>query len=179
MHNTLDIAATRELVVDVIRQMPGMTSKEITALISGANHTVVRSDILPELYRAGIVDRELGQANKPCAGRQPYIYSIATNPTPRKVEVKPKMRRKKPSATGYEAQIAELKAQVHELEQWKAAAIGRFPDLAVADVVVKARKIVAAQLRESGDPKRADDTLAGRCDTTVLMKSVVAALELV
>lgn len=82
-----------------------------------------------------------------------------------------------PTATGLQARLDEATAKIAELEEWKADAIKRFPDLAVPPLVITAREIVAKRLKANGDPNGAHDVLAGRRDHTPLVQATVDALE--
>ena len=53
----------------------------------------------------------------------------------------------------------------------------RFPELAVDKIVLEARGIVADEMREREDKRGVEDVLNGRRDDSVLVRSVVAALE--
>jgi hypothetical protein len=73
--------------------------------------------------------------------------------------------------------MKELRRQLAELEAWKEAAMSRFPDLAVSPIVLKARKLVADEVRAGGDMLLANQIVEGKKDETLLVKVAIKALE--
>jgi hypothetical protein len=100
-------------------------------------------------------------------------YALSSNPTPNVV----KMKRKAPTEAALHMQIKQLNAQIAELEAWKRDAIARYPDLAVDPVVLKARKLVAEEVRAGGDHTLADQIARGVKDETLMMRVTIKALE--
>lgn len=157
-------------VLEVVREMPWVSAKDVADLMphQGANNV---SATLTFLHAKGELIREAsGTPNR--FGRKPYLYSINPDPKPNP----PKMRRKHPTAAGYEARIAELEAKVTQLTQWKADAINRFPDLGVDPITAEARRIVAAELDKT-DTALAQQVRAGLKDGILPMRVTVAALQ--
>ena len=71
-------------------------------------------------------------------------------------------------------QIAALKSEIAELRAFKAAALERYPDLAVPEVVMRARKIVAKHLSDPANMTRLNN---GLMDSSPIMLATIAALE--
>lgn len=80
-----------------------------------------------------------------------------------------------PTDAGWHARFEELVHEVASLAEWQRNAIARYPDLAVPEVVLRARKIAAEEFPD--DKKHRDEIMAGRCDEKPLIKAIVRALE--
>jgi len=72
--------------------------------------------------------------------------------------------------------IKTLKAERDALEQWKQAAVVRYPDLDIDPAVLKARELLAAQLEEDGKPERINDILRGSADKTSALRAIAKLL---
>jgi len=72
--------------------------------------------------------------------------------------------------------IKALKAERDALEEWKQAAILRYPDLDVDPLVLKARELLAAQAKEDGNVLLIDDILKGNKDNSTAIRTVVKLL---
>jgi hypothetical protein len=73
--------------------------------------------------------------------------------------------------------LEQAQAEIEELRAWKEAAMSRFPDLAVSAVVIKARKIVADEVRAGGDTLLANQIVSGLKDSTLMVRVALKALE--
>lgn len=82
------------------------------------------------------------------------------------------MKRKEPTANGYLARLEEAQAEIIALREWQAEALRRYPDLAVPDIVFRARQIVA-----KAAPEHREEALDGRLDKKPIMLATIAALE--
>lgn len=163
-------------ILEILRELPGLTTQEILELMPHTTRSSVFS-LVSKLVRSGAVEVA---GTKPGAPRQiggkPYpisTYRISANPTPNVVQ----MRRKQPSETALTVRIKELEDRIAELTVWKNAAIARYPDLAVDTVVLKARKLVAEEVRAGGDVALADQIIAGNKDATLMVRVTIKALE--
>lgn len=166
--------STRAEILEIIREMPGLTSTEIATLMPHKNKATVASTVF-SLKNEGVIEVS-GQKEVAIVtgGSKPVpVYVLSTNPTPNVVA----MKRKAPSEAALHVQIKELKEQIAQLEAWKAKAIAEYPNLAVEPVVLKARKLVAAELRASGDASLAHHVEVGDKDTTLMMRVAIKALE--
>lgn len=168
----------RKEVIEILTNLPDSTTRDVSTLMPHVPFGTTAS-VLHLLKLEGIVEESGHNEITTADGkkRKQTTYRISANPTPVPVEPKVKRKQQGPTNAGYEARITELKAQIAELEQWKADAISRFPDLAVSPMVVIARKLVADEVRKSGDNRLADEIIAGRNDNTMLMRVTLKALE--
>lgn len=147
------------------RGREGFTAAELHEFFPDVKQGSV-SAILSKLYSEGDLRRErVGKGFR-------YFYEEGAKPE----AVEHRQKRKTAAAVSHDLDAANEK--IAELEAWKAHAIERFPDLAVRDVVIKARKIVADQLREGGDCRGANDVLNGQRDGTAILRATVTALEM-
>lgn len=161
------MATTKDDVLEVIRELPGLTPAQIAEHVTHINPGVVRQ-VLSKLTAKGEVLRELRGPQAFGTGRSPYVYRFNPTPTP----LPAKLKLVGPTPAGLQVQLQELKAQVRELQQWKNDATVRYPDLAVDPLVLKARKIAAARL----EGVARDDVLAGRKDKCPIMLATIDAL---
>lgn len=165
---------TRAEVLEIIREMPGLTSTEIATLMPHRNKNTVASTVF-NLKNEGVIEVSgqkdaVGKDGRP---KPTPVYTLSANPTPNVVA----MKRKAPSEAALHMQVRGLKEQIAQLEAWKAKAIAEYPNLAVEPIVLKARKLVAAELRASGDMALAQHVEAGDKDTTLMMRVAIKALE--
>jgi hypothetical protein len=162
----------------VIDKLPGITSPQLCDLLPHINGRTVRST-LSTLYKRRKVTRVKAPRREDDprpAGNTGFAYMVNPVPAPRKGKLKPEqMAARKVRDDSIDAELARLRNQIAELEAWKADAIKRFPDLAVAPEVLQARKIVADCL--GGDVVAVEDTLAGRKDHSPIMRATLVALQ--
>lgn len=161
-------------IIEVVKEMPGLTTSEISSLMPHANKSTV-GYYMHRLAKQGIIYEVGKKSSGGGSGRRRNVavYAFSDNPQPVAVPVK----RKAPTEAALHIHIKELKAQIAELETWKADALSRYPDLAVDPVVLRARKLVADEVRAGGDKALAEQILAGRKDDTLMVRVTVKALE--
>lgn len=158
----------REQVKILIAEQPGISSKEIAEFFTELkNHESQVSAVLSHLYGEG------GYRRERTAGERSFRYWPDPDAKPQPIPHKGKQ-----TEVGAAVDLVALREEVVELRAWKADAIARFPALAVPPLVLKARQVVADQLRDCSDPEGAKAVLAGNRDHTTLLKAVVRALEL-
>lgn len=165
---------TQAEVLEIIREMPGVTSMEIASLMPHRSRAAITSMVF-WLKNKGVIE-ESGKKVAPMKnGVSKYVptYVLSSNPTPNIV----KMKRKAPTEAALHMQIKQLLAQIAELEAWKRDAISRYPDLAVDPTVLKARKLVSEEVRAGGDHTLADQIARGLKDETLMMRVTIKALE--
>ena len=165
---------TQAEVLEIIREMPGLTSMEILQLMPHKSRASVTSMVF-WLKGKGVIKEG---TKKPVTMRNGKTKSVPTyvlsdNPAPNVV----KMKRKAPTEAALHMQIKQLNAQISELEAWKRGAISRYPDLAVDPTVLKARKLVAEEVRAGGDHMLADQIARGLKEETLMMRVTIKALE--
>lgn len=173
-YNRRPNGTTNNEILEIIRLMPGLTSTEIAELMPHVKKTTI-APAVHMLKNLGAIKTE-GHKLITCANGKPKpvpTYVLSNEPTSNVV----KMKQREPTEVGLRAQLESLKVKVSELEAWKADAIARYPDLAVDPVVLKARKLVASELRTSGDTNLASEVEAGRKDSTLMMRVTIKALE--
>lgn len=163
-------------VLEIVKAMPGIRSTEIVELMPHVKITQV-SGILTTLFARGEVTRE-GPFETSRRGRGYYRYTVNPDPTPAPAVVKPP-KKTAPSESALQLRVDQLTYENFELRKWKEAAIERFPDLGVEQIVLDARQIVAKMLRESpsnSDAALAAEVLAGRKDGSLSMRATIEAL---
>ena len=158
--------STKSEVIEVVRELPGLSSGDIVSMMPHVNPQTVYAS-LNSLMNRGELRRE-GQR------REEYRWHLGNGVPPRKFSP--------PNVTsGAHSKDSEiivaLKAQIKELETWKAEAIQRYPDLAIPPLLKRAREIVASELRESGDRNGAADVEKGARDGTLPVRLVLKMLE--
>lgn len=156
----------RERLYDAITQCEGLRSDELAVLLE-CTRTQVNEQAL-HLLKDGKIRREVDRES--LSKKKPYVYFKGTG-EPQFSERK-KRKITEPTAEGWHARYDELVIHARELEEWKAEAIRRYPDLAVPEIVLRARRIAART-----NPDFSDSLLAGKKDESPLMKAVIAALE--
>lgn len=172
-HNRSDYSTSRREVLEIIRELPDSTSREIASLMPHMNPATVAATV-NKLKMEGIVIESGSKVLDITNGTRTFVtYAISPNPTP----VVARMKRTAPSEAALHLRIKELEATIAELRVWKDAAISRYPDLAVSPIVLKARKLVAEELRAGGDPALAEQVSLGRKDDTLMMRVTIKALE--
>lgn len=160
-------------VLGVVEALPGVTAREIYTLIPHIPKGTI-SYALHALKSDGKIVTDGTRKLDTAGGSRAFVtYKINDNPTP----TKEGRKTKQPTTAGLREQVERLRKQVAGLEAWKAAALQRCPDLAVAPTVIKARKLVADEVRTNGDPLLADQIIRGMKDETLLVKVAVKALE--
>ena len=165
---------TTEEVIEIVEAMPGVTAREIYELCPHRKESSLSSTLF-NLKNRGILKTSSKTLPTKIGPREFTTYFINTDPNP--VPPAPRRKQKQPTDAGYKAQIEELKDKIAELEAWKQAAMSRFPDLAVSPIVLKARRLVADEVRAGGDTLLANQIIEGRKDDTMLVKVTIKALE--
>lgn len=160
-------------ILETIKAVPDISSPEIAHLLDIAPSNV--SARLSLLYRQGNLRREKKQVEG--ARKPPFAYRWQQGFVPDQKPCQRHVNRAVEPSTGAATELAELRARLVELEAWQADAVDRFPELAVDKIVLEARRIVADEMRGREDKRGVEDVLKGRRDDSVLVRSVVAALE--
>ena len=154
----------RREVYDYVAAHPGSTSVDVSYALDMTHNEV--SGPLSQLYAEGKLERQKVPGSY---GKYAYFIPDRERPVERIVVTEP------PRPNGSED---ALRRQCEELEQWKADAIAKHPDLAPVDpILLKARELAAETLRAGGFDTDADDTLNGRQDSSLLVGALVKALQ--
>lgn len=161
-----------EEILEVVREMPGVTSGQIVELMPHIKNKQAIYATLNAQYIRGVIVRE----TLPPEGRGRPAFAWKMNPDPaQKPPVKPVSSETARKIT--DTTIASLRSQIAELEAWKADAVARYPDLGVDAITLKARGIVAAELAVAGDVVAAELVRTGQRDTALPMRLMIRALE--
>ena len=164
--------AVREEILKTLTDFPGATTREIVDLL-GNIKLELATQLIHQLYTRGYI---VQNGTKPYVGTNGKTYkakTYAVSATP----AAPKAKKPADKDMADSDVMATLKARVLELESWKFDAITRYPDLAADPIVLKARRLVADEVRASGDGILADRILAGDKDDGLLMRVTIKALE--
>lgn len=169
------VEKARKEVLEIIRELPNSTTRDIATLMQDTPFGTV-SSVVCELKDRGviIVGGTRSVTSKDNIARPQSTYILADeNAT---LSPKPVIR-KRPTNTGYKARIKALETKVAELSKWKQSALEQFPQLGISPIILKARELVAAELRERKYEQQAQEVLAGNKDNSVSMTIAVKALE--
>jgi hypothetical protein len=167
-------------IIEALEAFPDSTSKEVHSFLPDVPFPTLACYI-HELRKEGKLKCTGTKQVTGVRGivRPVYTYAIAA-PGEKGDDVRSYNSKSKPAQTptaGYEVLIETLRGQIKELSQWKIDALERYPDLAVAPIVLKARAIVAEEFRAAGDTHVADMVMRGRQDATLAMRVTIKALE--
>lgn len=166
--------STQSDILVAIEAYPGSTTQELINLLphlpKSSVHTTVSTLFKRKKLRLG--EPKLGKKGSMIYSyRTYYLNDGSVPPTPKSVSLKA------PTEVGLKAQLERAQAEIVELRAWKEAAMSRFPDLAVSAVVIKARKIVADEVRAGGDTLLANQIVSGLKDSTLMVRVALKALE--
>ncbi len=196
------MASVSDQVLEIIRQLPDSTGKDIVELLP----TVPKGSVaaaLTNLYKGRKVTRTPTRTEN---DRPTFKYQLVDDPS--KVPT-PKVKQYRSRGAPHRVKIEEVNAaiggrtgpsvvqtdfiasqskasmrgrirqledEVASLRTWKADALERYPDLAVDQTTLTARKLVAKILRDGGDTQGADNVLHGSRDGSMIMRATVEAL---
>lgn len=149
---------TTSEVMEIVRELPGLTSGEIV-------------NLMPHVKSQSVYSRLYTMMTNGAVRRENKLWYLGGGVA--------QMNRKlaETASTSDATTIATLLAKVAALEGWKADAIGRYPDLAIPPLLKRARDIVAKELLETGDRKGAADVENGLRDNALPVRLVLKMLE--
>lgn len=175
-----------EEVLEIIREMPGVTSGNIIELMPHTNKQTIYATLNAQYIR-GVVVRETEDGDG--KGSPSFQWSMApegTTPPVVKTKVKPSDQPRWNSCTATYVPVPlgptsqtifdALNRDMEDLRRWKAEAIARYPDLGVDPIILKARNIVAEEM-DGVDDDYAAAVRAGKRDGVLAMRLVVKMLE--
>jgi hypothetical protein len=165
--------AVYEEVLNLARELPGITTRELTTFMPHVSPSVVSTTVHYLKTRGVLVKDGAKQVDTKQGPREFPTYKVSDNPVP----AAKKCKLKKPTEAGLQARLDEAHRLIAELQAWKESAMSRFPDLAVSPLVLKARKLVADEVRAGGDLILANHIVEGKKDETLLVKVAIKALE--
>jgi len=162
-------------VLDMLKLHPNSTTKDLHSLmphldidhISHAISSMMGKDVV---FITG-KKRETGPSGRTTTHR---AYS-AKQPkeTSSKPQVKPQV---KPQSELLNSLIKTLEAEVKMLQEWKQAALLRYPDLDVDPLLLEVRALLAAEAEEHGSKEVADAYISGHRDNSFAVRALVKAL---
>jgi DNA-binding PadR family transcriptional regulator len=175
-YNPIKNKTIRMDILEIIKSFPNITSTEIAEFIPTVKRVTIMS-ALSNLRDEGVVEVTGVKTTKNDVRTYNLnTYALATGaektapaPTPAAAVTE--------STAALHAQIHSLKAALYELELWKQEAVARYPDLTVDPIVLKARRLVANEVRDSGDHNLADRILSGMKDDGLMMRVTIKAME--
>jgi hypothetical protein len=162
----------KEEVLNMLRRNANSTTKELSALmphldidhISHAISSMANKDIV---FVTG-KKREEGPSGRVTTHRAYSVkYEKPSKDTPPKVAQSPDL---------FSELINTLEAEVTALQQWKEAALLRYPDLDVDPLLLEARALLAAEAIEEGNEIQAADILRGNRDHNFSVRALVKIL---
>ena len=165
---------TRAEVLEIIRTIPEVTSSEIRELMPHVTVGAVTS-MVHWLKKRGDIENGTTKSKLKSDGVWLKVPTYKVSDTPKRKAHTFKL--KAPTLVAVSATVEELNEKVANLEAWKAEAIRKYPELAVAPVVLRARKLVAEELRASGDHALAKHVMDGAKDESMLIRVAAKALE--
>jgi len=157
--------STTSEILEIVREMGPITASDVHQLMPHVRRQPIYAALSALDIRGIISGEKIARGDGTRAKVTQYSYGgkpkritpiRASVPTPAAVDMN------------------ALHARIAELERWKTDAIARYPDLAVPEIVLCARKIAATT---STDKRLSEEILSGHKDTTLLVRAVVAALE--
>jgi len=159
-------------VFDVIAQFPeGIAAHEIKDLLPEDNVGNAIFGTISALKMGGKILTAAKRKN-PVTDHWVAAYTINENWN----AGAPIMRKPAPAPIGIQANLDAAKATIAELQAWKAAAIARYPDLAVEPALLEARKRAAAVFKTDGDHLKATAIMAGKHDSTAIVRALFDAI---
>jgi hypothetical protein len=165
---------TQADILVAVEAYPGSTTQELINLLPHLPKSSVQTTVSTLFRRKKL---RLGEPKLGSRGGLIYSYrtyhlndgSVPSTPKPTSL--------KAPPEAGLKVRLEQAQAEIEELRAWKEAAMSRFPDLAVSAVVIKARKIVADEVRAGGDTLLANQIVSGLKDSTLMVRVALKALE--
>ena len=162
-------------VLDMLKHNPNSTTKDLHELlphikIDDISHAISSMVGKSVVFITG-KKRETGPSGRTTTHNSYSAKQVKA--TCNKPQVKPQA---KPQGELLNALIKTLEAEVKTLQEWKQAALLRYPDLDVDPILVKARQLLAAQLEEDGRLTRVEDVLNGMMDHTSALRALVKIL---
>lgn len=170
--STVRTNSRKEEVFNVLGLHPNSTTKELCAHLPHLDIDNV-SHAISSMVAKGIVFVTGKKAEEGPSGRitTHRAYSIkyqkaAKDPAPKAA----------PQGDLFAQLIKTLEEEVKALEQWKQAALLRYPDLDVDPLLLEARALLAAEAEEDGIQMAADAFINGSRDSSLAVRALVKAL---
>jgi hypothetical protein len=174
---TFDIAevrgSLRRELLTVVRKHPGATSENIAAVLGKPHNHYTGT--LRTMFDEGLLGRQRhGRAFRYFIPDRAPATTEQAEPTDGEFDFKLSATLDKVLIEDMRTDIAELEAEIDALEQWKADAIARHPDLAPVDpLMVKAREIA---LSGGWVDAFADEIIVGHFDSHPIVQAIYTTL---
>lgn len=157
--------SAHEAAFEIFAAFPeGLTCYEFVELMENEADRTNASARLSQYVKEGLAVKE-GHRVREATGQSSVVYVPTGRPfSERLIEWRePTRKRKKPTDS-----------ELVQLRKWKAAAIARFPELAVDPAILKARKRLADILRNEGNVIKANLVENGDLDDCEAMRIVLS-----
>jgi hypothetical protein len=161
----------KEEVFNVLKLNPNSTTKELSALmphieIDNISHAVSSMADKNIVFVTG-KKSEVGPSGRTCTHR---AYSV-------KYEKSKDAPQKLPTQSDLFGELVNtLEAEVTALQQWKEAALLRYPDLGVDPLLLEARALLAAEAEKQGIIPASHNYIIGNRDNTIAVQALVKVL---
>lgn len=157
-------------ILEIVREMGPINARDIMLLMSHQTRSNVTARLSELEARGAIHSESVPDKVSPTGRVKVYRYCEIA---PRPKLVKRKLTKPTPIAMAYNE--TALRQRITELEAWKADAIKRYPDLAVAPEILKARAIALEMLAGERSHSELELIRIGQKDGTVLIRAIVRA----
>ena len=162
----------KEEVFNMLGLHPNSTTKELTALMPHMDIDNV-SHAISSMAAKGLVFVTGRKAEEGPSGRITTHRAYSVKYTKPSKDTAPKAA---PQGDLFSQLVKTLEEEVKALEQWKQAALLRYPDLDVDPILLEARALLAAEAAEEGNQMTADAFINGQRDTSLAVRALVKAL---
>jgi hypothetical protein len=165
----------KEEVLNVLKRNPNSTTKELSALmphieIDNISHAVSSMADKNIVFVTG-KKSEVGPSGRTCTHR---AYSVKYENSK---DASPKPASKLPTQSDLFGELVNtLEAEVTALQQWKEAALLRYPDLGIDPLLLEARALLAAEAERQGVKPASHNYINGNRDNTIAVQALVKAL---
>jgi predicted transcriptional regulator len=163
----------QERVFEVMKHNPNKTSRDLHEIVSDLTLQNV-SAAVNALRTKGLVTITGEKSEVSGAGRVTThrCYSVDFGKTNKAVSSVPS--NVQPDLFGQ--LIETLNAEVEMLQQWREAAILRYPDLDIDPLLLEARALLAAEAERQGSKPASHNYINGNRDNTIAVQALVKAL---
>jgi hypothetical protein len=162
----------KEEVFNMLGLHPNSTTKELTALMPHMDIDNV-SHAISSMAAKGLVFVTGRKAEEGPSGRITTHRAYSVKYTKPSKDTAPKAA---PQGDLFSQLVRTLEEEVKALEQWKQAALLRYPDLDVDPILLEARALLATEAQECGSEMLADEIINGKRDSSFSVKAMVKVL---
>ena len=161
----------KEEVLNVLRHNPNSTTKELSALmphleIDDISHAVSSMAAKDIVFVTG-KKPESGPSGRTTTHRAYSVKYEKSKDTPPKLPTQSDL---------FGELVNTLEAEVTALQQWKEAALLRYPDLGVDPLLLEARALLAAEAEKQNCIPASHNYINGNRDNTIAVQALVKVL---